>query len=485
MQIKAWLAGLRMRKGDVDYRRRIGGSKISGTIRGVWAAATKILGTIGKHWLCPPALPTQGRQRLIVFTRWPVPGQTKTRLIPALGPLRAAELQRRMTERTIRTARKWTADDDRDIEVRHAGGSWRQMRRWLGPGIHYRPQRSGDLGRRMDMAFRDAFAAGVERVVLVGTDCPGLTPALLDAAVGALETHDLVLGPSGDGGYWLIAMNRPLPVFDGVAWSTESVLEQTLALARRGNLDVHLLPTRNDVDLPEDLDAARPFFDPDRPVVSVVVPARNEAGSVQAAIRSADVAGAEVLVVDGRSADGTADLAAEAGARVLQSPPGRARQQNAGAAAARGDVLLFLHADSTLPDGWEVDVFEALLDPQTVGGGFEWTTDQNSPYLRMAKFLVHLRTTYLHEPWGDQAIFARRADFVALGGFPDVAIAEDRDFVRALRRRGRLASIPKPVVTSARRWRELGTIRPFLINRLVILGCMLDLPRDWLRRIYT
>ncbi len=484
MQIKALLAGLRVREVDVDYRRRIGVSKISGTIRGVWGAGTKILGTIGKYWLRPPRLPTPSRQRLIVFSRWPVPGRTKTRLIPALGPLRAAELQRRMTERTLQTARDWAADNDREIELRHAGGSWRQMRRRLGPGIRYRAQSSGDLGRRMDMAFRAAFTAGAERVVLVGTDCPDLTPGLLDAAANALESHDLVLGPSADGGYWLIGMNRPLPVFDGVAWSTESVLDQTLALARRQNLDVHLLPTRRDVDLPEDLDAVRSFFDSNRPVVSVIIPARNEAGSIQAAIRSAKAQGIEVLVVDGGSTDGTAALAAKAGAQVMDSPPGRARQQNAGAAVTRGDVLLFLHADSVLPAGWEADVFETLLDPHTVGGGFEWATDGDSPYLRMARFFVQLRTAYLNEPWGDQAIFVRRADFTALAGFPDVPIAEDRDFVRALRRRGRIASIPQPVVTSARRWREMNPVRAFLINRLVVFGCMLGLPRQWLRDIY-
>ena len=484
MQIKALLAGLVLREVEVDYRRRIGVSKISGTIRGVWGAGTKILGTIGRYCLRPPELSSGSRQRLIIFGRWPIPGQTKTRLIPAIGSLRAAELQRLMTGRTLQAGRAWGVGEERDIEVRHAGGSWRQMHRWLGSGIQYRPQSGGGLGRRMGEAFRAAFAGGAEIVVLVGTDCPDLTPESLDAATKALESHDLVLGPSVDGGYWLIAMNRLLPVFDGVAWSTASVLEQTLTLARRHGLNVHLLPMRNDVDLPEDLDTVSTFFDPNRPVVSVIIPAHNESGTIHAAIRSADVQGAEVIVVDGESSDGTPHLAAEAGARVLLSPLGRALQQNVGAGAARGDVLLFLHADSTLPAGWETDLFEVLLDPQTVGGGFRWATDGDSRYLRMARLFVHVRTTYGHEPWGDQAVFVRRADFAALGGFPDVPIAEDRDFVRALRRRGRVASIPKPVVTSARRWQAMNPIRAFLINRLVVLGCMLGLPRQWLRRIY-
>lgn len=484
MQIKALLAGLRVLEVPVDYRRRIGISKISGTIRGVWGAGTKILGTIGKYLLRPPQLPRNCPERLIVFGRWPVPSKTKTRLIPALGPLGAAELQRRMTERTIQTARAWAASPRRDIEVQHEGGSWRQMRRWLGPEVCYRHQTPGDLGRRMASAFKTAFDEGVQRVVLIGTDCPGITSALLDETTSALREHDLVLGPTHDGGYWLIGMRRPLPVFAGVPWSTGSVLSRTLELADHQGLSVHLLPKLSDIDTPDDLRHASDFPEANRPVISVVIPTRDETDNIEATIRSAIAPGVEIIVADGGSTDGTPERAAALGARVVQSPPGRARQQNAGATVARAGILLFLHADTILPDGWQNDVFESLLNPSAIGGGFLWNTDLSNPYMRLARFFVRLRTVYGQEPWGDQAIFVRRSDFEAIGGFPDVPIAEDWDLVRALRRRGQIVTIPKDVLTSGRRWQRIGVVRGFVTNRLIILGCQLGLPRSWLRRLY-
>ncbi len=484
MQIKALLARLRVMETPVDYRRRIGVSKISGTIRGVWGAGVKILGTIGKYLLCPPRLPKSRPERLIVLGRWPVPGKTKTRLISALGPLGAAELQRRMTLRTVTTARRWASAGHRQVELCHEGGTWRQMRRWLGPGMIYRHQHRGDLGHRMDRALAGAFNEGCRQGLLIGTDSPGITPALLDEAMAALDRCDLVLGPTLDGGYWLIGMKRPLPVFEGIAWSTDSVLPRTLELAERNGLRVHLLPALADIDLPEDLPRTRAFFDPQQPVISVVIPAWHEASNIEATIRSATAPGVEIIVADGGSNDGTAEIAKALGAQALHSRRGRAAQQNAGAAVAQADILLFLHADTALPPGWHGDVFESLLDPSAAGGGFLWTTDLDSPYMRAASFFVRLRTIYGQEPWGDQAIFVRKADFEAVGGFPDVPIAEDRDFVRALRRRGRLAAIPRDVVTSARRWQRVGVTRAFLTNRLIVLGCQLGVSRHALTKLY-
>jgi rSAM/selenodomain-associated transferase 2 len=219
-------------------------------------------------------------------------------------------------------------------------------------------------------------------------------------------------------------------------------------------------------------------------VISVVIPTWNEADNIEATIRSAIAPGVEIIVADGGSTDGTPERAAALGVTVIQSPPGRARQQNAGAAVARDGILLFLHADTILPDGWQNHVFELLLDPLAVGGGFLWKTDLDNPYMRLARFFVRLRTVYGQEPWGDQAIFVRRGDFEAIGGFPDVPIAEDRDLVRVLRRRGQIVTVPKDVLTSGRRWKQIGVIRGFVTNRLIILGCQLGLPRSVLARLY-
>ena len=484
MQVKALRAGLRIVETPVPYRRRIGESKISGTIRGTVGAGVKILGTIGRYLIAPPKIDHGQPERLIVFTRCPRPGNTKTRLIPALGPLRAAELQRRMTERTVRTARRWAEAGRREVEVRYAGGSRRAMRRWLGPGVRIAPQARGDLGRRMRMALHEAFDRGCRRSIVIGTDAPDVDTALLDEAASRLRDHDVVLGPSSDGGYWLIGMTRLHPLFDGVPWSTDAVLPTTLARAESLGLRVHLLPELDDVDRPDDLARVGAFFDPERPVVSVIVPARNEADTIEPAIESARADGIEIVVVDGQSDDGTLERVATMGITGISSEPGRARQQNLGAAKARADVLLFLHADTLLPAGYTADVFDALMDRSAVGGAFLWRTPGEGPYMRLAQSMVRARSLYAREPWGDQGLFVRREDFEAVGGFPDVPIAEDWSFVHALRRRGRLAIVERYVITSDRRYRTLGSLRSFLTNRLITMGCLAGVPRDLLARIY-
>ena len=485
MQIKAAARGLRVVETPVSYRRRIGRSKISGTVRGVIGAGYKILGTIGRYALAAPPPAAAEDRRLVIFSRYPMPGKAKTRLIPAVGPLPAAALQRRMTEHTIRTARR-AAGSDAEIEVRYAGGSERKVRRWLGRGQRFTPQGQGDLGARMMRTFQQAFARGCRRVVLVGTDCPDLSAGDIRDAFGALRQHDLTLGPSADGGYWLIGMARPADVFGGVPWGTSTVLSRTLALAEAGGLSVKLLRTHADVDRPEDLRRLAPglLVTASKPFLSVVIPALNEADNVGAAIASARCDGVEIIVVDGGSSDRTAALAAQAGARVVACPPGRARQMNRGASAASAEVLLFLHADTILPADYAADVFDALSDPRVVGGAVRFKTPMNSRLMRAFTQVANFRARYLHLPYGDQALFLRRAAFDALGGFEEVPIAEDLHFVRRLGGLGRIVILPAPAVTSARRWGKHGILKTTAINNLIFAGCHLGVRPGVLAKLY-
>jgi uncharacterized protein len=144
---------------------------------------------------------------LIIFTRYPIPGEAKTRLIPALGAAGAAQLQRRMTQQTIATAQQTT----HPIQIQFCGGTIDELRSWLGDKLGYAAQADGDLGDRMAQAFDQGFAAGHDRVVIIGTDCPGIDRTILDQAFTALESHDLVLGPAADGGYYLIGLRRAIP----------------------------------------------------------------------------------------------------------------------------------------------------------------------------------------------------------------------------------------------------------------------------------
>jgi len=191
------------------------------------------------------------KNSLAVFARFPTPGAAKTRLIPALGPEGAANLHRQMTEGAIRLAQAFCRHSDTALEILFCGGSVAAMRQWLGPHT-FIPQQEGSLGERMSHTFRKSFAAGASKVVIIGTDCPGLTLGILGQAFAALNDHTLVLGPALDGGYYLIGLNRPCPfLFTGIDWGTSAVLTQTLALAQC--LAVHLLPALHDIDRPGDL----------------------------------------------------------------------------------------------------------------------------------------------------------------------------------------------------------------------------------------
>lgn len=194
------------------------------------------------------------KNQLIIFTRYPQPGTTKTRLIPALGVEGAATLQRQMTEHTLIQAQRLQQLDAVSVKIVFAGGNQALMEGWLGKDYSYQPQTTGDLGNRLVSAFAEAFKAGSERVIIIGIDCPDITPALLQTGFKALATQNLVLGPANDGGYYLIGLNRLFPeLFQGIRWGTSTVFSQTLSIAQHLSLSTHLLPTLSDVDRPEDL----------------------------------------------------------------------------------------------------------------------------------------------------------------------------------------------------------------------------------------
>lgn len=193
------------------------------------------------------------KECLIIFTRYPEPGKTKTRLIPVLGAEGAAKLQRQMTEQKLVEAKKFQARYPLFVEIHFTGGTQQLMQDWLG-NLTYKQQSQGDIGCRMSAAFQKAFEVGMQRVILIGIDCPDLKADLIAEAFQALNQHDLVLGPAKDGGYYLIGLNYLLPeLFRGINWSTSEVLGQTQDIAQKLDLAVAYLPILSDIDRPEDL----------------------------------------------------------------------------------------------------------------------------------------------------------------------------------------------------------------------------------------
>jgi len=424
---------------------------------------------------------------ILLFARYPIPGQAKTRLIPELGPEGASHLHRRMTENVVGVA----CETDATVTLCHTGGKQKFFRSWLGPGIAYARQSRNDLGGRMREAFEAAFQKGAARVLVVGSDVPAVSPEILRMAFDALRDHDVILGPAKDGGYYLIGMKRLLPdVFSGMDWGTDRVFQQTQAVLRRQGLTLAQLPQLSDVDRPEDLTALRTdprFADvfTGQPLISVIVPTLNEAEIVARTLERVQQAeGVELIVVDGGSQDKTSEIAHKAGATVMEISGGRSAQLNAGAAKAKGRILLFLHADTLLPKNYTDKIRQLLEDPAVVAGAFRFKLDGEKASLRVVEWGTNIRSSFFHWPYGDQGLFMEKRIFNQLGGFAPMPIMEDWDLVRRLRQRGQVVTRPEPVITSSRRWKSLGAFRTILRNQCMVAGYRLGLSSECLARFY-
>lgn len=193
-------------------------------------------------------------RHIILFTRYPKPGTVKTRLISELGLATATFIARRLAERTAAHLSECARLSGAIPIVSYEGADEEGMKAWLGPGFHYYLQVGDDMGDRMYHSFRQALESGASSAVLVGGDIPDLTAEILVDALSALEDHDIVLGPSRDGGYYLIGMSQVHPfLFQGIPWSSDHVLEHTMGKAAELGFSVKLLGILNDIDRPSDL----------------------------------------------------------------------------------------------------------------------------------------------------------------------------------------------------------------------------------------
>ncbi|UCE54812.1 MAG: TIGR04283 family arsenosugar biosynthesis glycosyltransferase [Desulfobacterales bacterium] len=437
-------------------------------------------------------------ERLIIFTRYPEPGKTKTRLIPVLGEQGAAKLQRQMTEHLISKVRNLLKFRSLTIEIRYEEGNKSLMQNWLGPEFSYYPQQEGDIGQRMCFALDDAFQSGTKAAIIIGTDIPGITIDSLKNAFEKLKTNDLIFGPASDGGYYLIGIKEVSwseanpQLFSGINWGTAEVLNQTLHLADKLGLGYSLLETLDDVDQPEDLYAwqqcAEAYPIPtSQKKISIIIPALNEADNIintLSALKNRDEV--EVILVDGGSCDDTADIARSSGAKVLTTTPSKARQMNAGAAAASGEILLFLHADNRLPKNFEKPILDKISQNGVAAGAFQLCIDSDGRGLRFIERVANWRSRHLQAPYGDQGIFVTKALFDEIGGYPDIPIMEDFELIRRLRRKGKIVILNEALKTSPRRWLNMGIFKTWLINQIIIIayhfGASPESLAHWYRR---
>jgi rSAM/selenodomain-associated transferase 2 len=219
--------------------------------------------------------------------------------------------------------------------------------------------------------------------------------------------------------------------------------------------------------------------------LSIVIPTLNEAAVLAETLAAIGVdPNIEVLVVDGGSQDDTCSIAQSWGTKLLHSNPGRAQQMNLGAQTAQNDILLFLHGDTLLPLHYYRLIVATINQPHTIAGAFDLTINAPDVSLRLVEWGVRLRSRLLQLPYGDQGIFLKRETFARIGGYPNLAIMEDYQFINNLKRLGQIAIVPIPVKTHPRRWQKLGILRTTVINQIMILGYHLGIPPEKLRAWY-
>jgi rSAM/selenodomain-associated transferase 2 len=222
-------------------------------------------------------------------------------------------------------------------------------------------------------------------------------------------------------------------------------------------------------------------------MISVVVPTLNEAENITKCIESIRLEShdIEIIIADGSSSDNTREIASEyPGVAVVESKRGRGIQMNTGASTASGDILLFLHADTTLEKGWSQSIRESLDENSIVGGAFTFAVDNPSWKYCLVEVWVKLRCKLCSLPYGDQAIFVRKSAFELIGRYKSIPLMEDVDLIERMKESGRIAILDKKAITSERRWSHKGLVKTAAINQITMLLYKFGVSPERLFRLY-
>ncbi len=397
------------------------------------------------------------KDAIIIFTRIPVPGKTKTRLMPCYTPLECAKLHGYFLKDIMSECRKVKKDifvyydPDGNVEV---------LKKILGQEPVYCEQVGDNLGIRMDRAMQEVLQKGYEKCVLIGTDVPELEEKQLSKSFKELDECDVVLGPTKDGGYYLIGAKTPIPeAFEKIEYGNDGVAAATKLKLEQAGYQVAFADTLSDIDTPEDV---REYSKLNRgnktgnylksnPKISVIIPIYNEETTIlDIQVELEKLKDCEIIFVDGGSTDNTQSMIDDK-YRVITSKKGRANQMNAGVKASGGDILFFLHCDSQLPEKPVSEIKEVMKEYNwgCFGIGF--------PYYNLELFVCRVVSNHRIKDrkvvFGDQGIFINRELFFEIGMYPSIPIMEDYQLSLALKERKEKIGVTKHrIITSPRRF---------------------------------
>ena len=432
-------------------------------------------------------IPQRPSRALIVFMRYPEQGKVKVRLASTIGHAEATRIYQALVRRTLGVAadfRRSSRGIDIFIFLTPEARLPDARRSHPGPWTFY-PQTGSHLGERMKLAIDSVAAMGYRHVALVGTDIADLRESDFREAFEAIDRGGAALGPAEDGGFYLIGLSRPCAAaFDSCQWGTDEVFVRTQKALHASGFQVRPLARRRDIDRREDVEYLRQDFLL-QAKLSVVIPMLSPPAPTNPLLKSLedqlwpedevivvlpdDVAAEDACVSNGRM-------------RILTAPRGRGSQLNRGAHAAVGDVLLFLHGDSSPPPNFPYAVRKIIEAPGMTLGCFQLSFSPSTPALRAIAGWANFRTRRMKLPYGDQGLFCRRTVYEALGGFQKSYLMEDVDFVRRCRTAGRLMILPDAIATSPRRYLEKGILRAAMENHLLFLAYHLGMDE---RRLYS
>lgn len=411
------------------------------------------------------------RQAIIIFTRIPLPGRTKTRMMSVLTPDECAELHRCFLQ-DIKDACEQSGADIFICYAPEGDDKLNILKNIFGCQREYFPQTGDSLGQRMYSAFCEVGRRGYHSCILVGTDVPELCGEDIRRAFSALKCCDVVFGRTLDGGYYLVGMDHPIKeVFGLEAYGHASVFEDTLKELERRGIKVGYTRTLSDMDTPDDLNGYRERMRADRRLqntvtgrcvnllsrISIIVPVYNEQKTIafmMEQLRSL-ASECEIIFVDGGSKDGTFDTISKE-FTVIHAPKGRAMQMNAGALASHGDVLFFLHCDSELPVD-PLGEIRRVMKRYPVGC-FGISFRSRNFFMFTCRVISNHRIKDRKVMFGDQGIFIDRRLFFDMGMFPEIPIMEDYQFSLNLKNKNiPIGMTKRRIITSDRRFPK-GTI---------------------------